>query len=174
LEHVSGKTVALRYGHIEAALAEIMKIEPDAAKAFHARLRHLRNIGVPAGLPTPGKGQAIKYTRQHAFEILIALSLQQAGQGPQNAGRTAKYVNDQYHEKKPLKNEGQDIFCTVYPPVGPKEDDYIHVSIPRTVEQLAESLRLTEKLPHMPLVTVINLTRVDTLLGEALDRQIYI
>jgi hypothetical protein len=46
--------------------------------------------------------------------------------------------------------------------------------MPRTVEQLSESLRLTEKMPTMPLVTVINLTRMDVILGTALEKQIYV
>jgi hypothetical protein len=49
--------------------------------AFRARLRHLRNIGVPR-LPNPGSGQPIDYSRQHALELLVALQLEKIGQTP--------------------------------------------------------------------------------------------
>ena len=71
----------LRYRHVEAALAEVMEIGPKDMPAFRARLRHLRNIGVPR-LPNPGSGQPIDYTRQQALELLLALELEQVGQAP--------------------------------------------------------------------------------------------
>lgn len=175
MEDVTRKTIALRYGHIEAALAEIMNIEPGNAKAFHARLRHLRNIGVPTGLPAPGKGQAIKYTRQHAFELLMAVSLQNAGQGPKLAAKIAKDLNEVYQTGLKSKTvPDQDIYVAIFPPVGRGDDPYVHWTIVNPELPLPESLRLTKLSPVAPVVTLINLTRLDLILDQALHRQIYI
>jgi hypothetical protein len=51
--------------------------------AFRARLRHLRNIGVPH-LPKPGSGVQILYSRRQALEMLIAVELEKLGQAPKN------------------------------------------------------------------------------------------
>ncbi|MGA7326907.1 MAG: hypothetical protein WBX25_21060 [Rhodomicrobium sp.] len=172
MEQPVGKSVVLRYGHIEAALAEIMNIEPENAKAFHARLRHLRNIGVPAGLPTPGKGQAIKYTRKHALELLIAVSLQNAGIGPRAAAKAANNMNEVFQSGSERTEEN--IFGAVYPSIGKQEDAYIHCTVLPGAERLTESLKLMEKLPVAPVVTIINLSRLNALLQNSLNRQIYI
>ena len=76
----------LRYKHVEVALAEVIGIGPNDMPAFRARLRHLRNIGVPR-LPNPGSGQPIAYTRQQALELL-ALELETVGQAPKKVETT--------------------------------------------------------------------------------------
>src|SRR5262245_53269509 len=72
----------LRYGHVELALAGLMNVAGENIGAFRARLRHLRNIGVPQQLPKPGSGQPIAYSRRQALEMLIALELEKLGQAP--------------------------------------------------------------------------------------------
>jgi hypothetical protein len=81
--------VVLRYKHVEAALAEVMKVKPKAMGAFRARLRHLRNIGLPR-LPSPGSGRAIDYSRQQALAMLIAVELETVGQSPKQAARISQ------------------------------------------------------------------------------------
>jgi hypothetical protein len=71
----------LRYGQVEAALADVMDVRRKDMPAFRARLRHLRNIGVPR-LPRPGSGQMVEYSRQQALEMLISLELEKIGQAP--------------------------------------------------------------------------------------------
>ena len=81
----------LRYKHIEAALAEVMNVKPKDMGAFRARLRHLRNIGVPR-LPNPGSGQPIGYSRRQALELLIALELEKVGQAPKKVALLADSI----------------------------------------------------------------------------------
>jgi hypothetical protein len=66
---------------VEAALAQVMNVKPQDLGAFRARLRHLRNIGLPR-LPKIGSGKAIDYSTRHALEMLLALELEDAGQTP--------------------------------------------------------------------------------------------
>jgi hypothetical protein len=74
----------VRYKQVEEVLAEIFEIEPDRHKAFRARLRHLRNIGIPADLPKPGSGAQVDYSRDHVLEMLIALEITSIGIAPRH------------------------------------------------------------------------------------------
>ena len=74
----------LRYKHIEAAVFAVAGVQPEAIRAFRARLRHLRNIGLPE-LPSSGSGKHIVYSRRQALEILIALQMENIGHKPQSA-----------------------------------------------------------------------------------------
>ena len=171
MEKQTGKSIALRYGHIEAALAEIMKVLPADAKAFHAGLRHFRNIGVPAGLPAPGKGQAIKYTRTQAFELLIAVSLQKAGYGPTVAGQIAMGLNDGFQKGQREEVEG-DIFGYVYPAkTGSKQAAFQYYAAYGDVSKNVKSMIADSAVP---MITLFNLTQLDRTLQAALDNQIYI
>ena len=81
----------LRYRHVEAALADLAHVKPSGMGAFRAKLRHLRNIGLPQ-LPNPGSGQPIAYSRHHALEMLLALELEKVGQTPRNAALLAQSI----------------------------------------------------------------------------------
>src|SRR5437660_355977 len=81
----------LRYQHVEAALVEVGKIAPADLGAFRARLRHLRNIGLPR-LPKTGSGQHITYTRRQALEMMIAVELEKVGQTPRRAALLATSI----------------------------------------------------------------------------------
>jgi hypothetical protein len=101
--------VALRYKHVEAALAEVLKVGPKAMGAFRARLRHLRNIGLPR-LPSPGSGRAIDYSRQQALAMLIAVELEKLGQSPKQAAVLAQSMMRQ----SPYgQHEGKDCYVGV-------------------------------------------------------------
>jgi hypothetical protein len=81
----------LQYKHIEAALAEVMQVKPKSLPALRARLRHLRNIGLPI-LPKTGSGRPIQYSRHHALEMLIAIELEKVGQAAKNAAMLAASI----------------------------------------------------------------------------------
>jgi hypothetical protein len=74
----------LRYREVESVLARIMNVKATDLGAFRARLRHLRNIGLPR-LPKIGSGKAIDYSTRHALELLLALELEDAGQNPSDS-----------------------------------------------------------------------------------------
>jgi hypothetical protein len=83
--------LSYRYKHIELALAETFKVTPEDMPAFRARLRHLRNLGVPA-IPPPGSGQKIDYERSHAVQLLIALETELLGLTPLDAASFSRDV----------------------------------------------------------------------------------
>jgi hypothetical protein len=76
---------AYAYGAVESGLAEVLGIEPHALKAFKGRVRHLRNLGYPTGLPRPGSGRKIEYSFDQIMEMLFALFLQHTGYTPRIA-----------------------------------------------------------------------------------------
>jgi len=83
--------VALTYGVVEAVIAEVLGIEPEGIGALRARLRHLRNLGVP-GLPRPGSGKKIRYSRRQAFEMLTTMILEHGGFTPRLAISAAQDI----------------------------------------------------------------------------------
>jgi hypothetical protein len=106
----------LRYGAVERALAGILGVPADQARAFRARLRHLRNIGVPE-LPKPGTGQPIAYTFEHALELLVALRLESIGTAPRVISLLTKSITNEYrfHANSERAREWGDLFIIVYP-----------------------------------------------------------
>ena len=83
--------MSLGYKQVEAVLVEVLKIKPAEMGAFRARLRHLRNLGVPR-LPKPGSGRRIGYSEDHAFVMLIALELEDLGIAPRPAADVAPSI----------------------------------------------------------------------------------
>ncbi len=81
----------LLYGQVENILAKVIGIKSEGRSAMKARLRHLRNIGVPE-LPRPGSGQKVLYSRKQAMEMLFALGLENVGQTPRTAAMLAKDI----------------------------------------------------------------------------------
>jgi len=99
----------IQYGHIEKALADVVGVKPKALGAFRAKLRHLRNIGVPQ-LPNPGSGNAISYSQRQALEMLIALELEKLGFSPRNVALMAPSITRQ----SPYgQHDGQDFYIAL-------------------------------------------------------------
>lgn len=73
--------MALQYKQMEAVLAQLFDIRHADRKAFKARIRHLREIGV-LDVPKCGKGQIIQYAESHVRELFIALLLARFGLSP--------------------------------------------------------------------------------------------
>src|SRR5215831_13325989 len=88
---VTSNEPEIRYKHVEAVLSRIFKVSAEGEGAFRARLRHLRNMGIPK-LPKPGSGAQIGYTRQHLIQMIIALELSALGIAPRHAADLAERV----------------------------------------------------------------------------------
>jgi hypothetical protein len=163
------KAMGLRYGDVEAALAEAMTIPPDGMKAFRARLRHLRNIGIPSELPEPGKGVAIRYTYRHAFEMFIALQMENIGHAPKRAAHIAQEIIKQ---KDLLKNlQSSHLYVVVY--TTKENSETLSLVFCPEIRLIYEELE-NSKL-HMNLAfTLLNLGEAESLIRGALDRAIYI
>ena len=71
----------LQYGDVERILARTHDIKDRHRKAFQARLRHLRNLGVPR-LSKVGSGTRISYTQDDLHELFLALELMRCGVSP--------------------------------------------------------------------------------------------
>jgi hypothetical protein len=148
------ETVELRYKHIEAALAEVLEVRPKGLGAFRARLRHLRNLGLPR-LPKPGSGQHIIYTRRQALEMLVAAELEKVGQTPKSVAILAQSIVGQ----SPYgRYRGKDC--------------YVAISEARPGYTMAYGLRaFTEMMKSAPDVfLVINVSACVRKLDPALDR----
>ena len=90
MEQVNKKRAGLRYGEVEAVLVSIFCISEGDLKAFRAKLRHMRNIGIPCGLGEPGKGAVLRFSKQQVLEMLISLDLQYSGWSPYDTSSYAK------------------------------------------------------------------------------------
>jgi hypothetical protein len=146
--------VELRYKHVEAALAAVCQVPRKGMGAFRARLRHLRNIGLPR-LPTPGSGQRIAYSPRQALEMLLALEIENAGHSPQNA---AWIVPSIVRQSPYGQHEGKDC--------------YIVMTDPNSAYTRAFGLeQLTEALETAPaLVLIINVSKYVRKVETALER----
>jgi hypothetical protein len=83
----------LRYQHIEGAMAAMFRVSPEHIKALRARLRHLRNLGVPE-LPKVGSGVQLSYRLDAAREIYLALEFSRSGISPNVATAIVKGIRD--------------------------------------------------------------------------------
>lgn len=89
-------SVALLYGEVEDILARLHKIQDKDRKAFRARLRHFRNLGIPR-LRKVGSGRKISYSLDDLYELFFALELTQCGLSPS----TIVHLNRHLHQKLP-------------------------------------------------------------------------
>jgi hypothetical protein len=96
------------YRKLERALAAAMTIAPEQMAAFRARLRHLRNLGIP-DTPQPGSGRRVTYSLAHALEMLLALELESLGKAPRVAARVARAI---LRTSGGLVSDDQQLFIT--------------------------------------------------------------
>ena len=81
---------ALQYKLVEVALAATLEVPTNRMGAFRARLRHLKNLGLPAD--KPGSGKQIAYSRRQVLELLIALEIENLGVAPKRAAMLAPSI----------------------------------------------------------------------------------
>jgi hypothetical protein len=85
------KEPTLRYKNVEEMLSRIFNVPEEGRGAFRARLRHLRNLGIPE-VPKTGSGTQVPFTREQLMEMLIALELSRLGIAPRFVGDIAAQV----------------------------------------------------------------------------------
>jgi hypothetical protein len=73
------------YTTVEVALAEVLNIPEEGRKAFRARMRHIRNLGIPRDLDRPGSGKKLYYSLSQVLETALVLVLENAGFTPRVA-----------------------------------------------------------------------------------------
>lgn len=108
----------LRYSDVERSLVDVLHVAPaQQAGAFRAKIRHLRNIGVPS-VPHPGQGRAADYCGLDALEILLGLRLQGLGVSPKLVAAMAHRLTLEYWYGLPGDDAGrvQDLHVFLFPP----------------------------------------------------------
>jgi len=78
----------LSFGQLEKGFIRIFWIDESQKGALRGKLKHLQKLGLPGG--QHGKGRRISYTRELAFQLLIALLLAQLGIDPTLVVRAVK------------------------------------------------------------------------------------
>jgi hypothetical protein len=82
--------------------------------ALRARIRHLRRLGLPLGISPPGTGNSITYGKEHIYEILFCLELEQFGIDPRLAVGLLKayrpYIMRAYREAAAAIQNNEDYF----------------------------------------------------------------
>ena len=134
------------YAEIEKALAVALQIRPEERPAFAARLRHLRNLGIPEA--KPGSGKRIWYAMEDAHQMLVALLLESLACSPRSAVSAAERYKKHYPARTDL--------MVVLPPGD---------VIPATVERLLSLARVK------PVLAVLNLRCAFSGLEAALSNQ---
>jgi hypothetical protein len=149
----------LRYRQVEAALVAVIGVRPKAVGAFRARLRHLRNIGLPQ-LPASGSGKHIVYSRRQALEILIALRLESIGHKPQSAAIISQSIVRQspYGQQR-----GKD--CYVIPSASNTDSSEY-----KMMYGIVDVSRFMKSSPDM--FTVVNVSALIRKLNMMLDRSL--
>jgi hypothetical protein len=104
----------LRYQHVEAALAEIFRVTDAGRMAFRARLRHLRNLGLPE-LPKVGQGTQLTYRTSHLHQLFFALELEEFGVDPIKAVAFVKKYFGILADAAGKQRDGSDRFIAFEP-----------------------------------------------------------
>ena len=103
------------YKHLELALAGVFGVPMKDLPAFRARLRHLRNLGVPA-IGAPGSGQKVRYGRDDAIQVLIALEAELLGLPPKLAAAFSRNaMHDLARKADRAAKVGERLFVSVDP-----------------------------------------------------------
>jgi hypothetical protein len=81
----------MQYSQFEKILADTFSIKEKGLGAFRARLRHLRNLGVP-DIPKRGSGNTVIYKTADLLTALVALELQAIGWAPAVSAELATFA----------------------------------------------------------------------------------
>lgn len=74
--------IGLRFGELEAVLADLNGIPSHQRTAFQARLKNFHRLGFPAGIGQ-GRGKAVIYTARELILMAVAVELTQLGLTPE-------------------------------------------------------------------------------------------
>jgi hypothetical protein len=111
---VSAQIDTVRFGEVEAALVATSGMQPEDIRA---RLRHLRRLGIPTGLPQTGSGTPIAYTAVQALEACFALRLGAIGTTPKVLAPLVRVILGEYrrHESSPTSRAMGDLSVVIFP-----------------------------------------------------------
>jgi hypothetical protein len=151
-----------QYGQVEAALARVFEVKFEDASAFRARLRHLRNLGVPS-VSSPGSGRKAKFERAHAIEMLIALQFEALGLPPRFAVRLTKPAMIEVMRAPKAAEKDSDVMAMILPGQDFASDARAVASVGRWPETYTNNM-----VRQHQRIRITNLSRA----VEALDREL--
>ncbi len=102
----------IEYRELIDFLVKFFEIADEDISALRARLRHLRNNGVP-DKPSVGSGTRLKFDKADVWEITLALSLVSHGLSPFRVLIILNGIRKQNYFKKVMTNEGDDLWLRV-------------------------------------------------------------
>jgi hypothetical protein len=133
--------------------------------AFRARIRHLRNLDVPA-ISRPGRGQQVTYTRVHALQLLLALEAELMGIPPKFAASLSRSrFNELAGKADSALKDGRKFIVSVDPKFSFNSNDAAVF-----VNRSEEGIPLVDEYAHR--VLVINLATSISLLDRALKKAV--
>lgn len=148
-------------------MAHLLHVKDEEIGAFRARLRHLKDSGVP-DVPKVGKGKQIWYTRDDAVRMYVALKMMQYGITPKAAAFLITDLGNSLHHPAvsaigagPVGPSGEDVFYTIGYPAG--VDHYVYSY---TRSQLMETIN---NLPWTALA-IINISQCIRSVDEELAK----
>ena len=134
----------MQYSEFEKQLVDIFKVRKKDLRAFQARLRHLRNLGVP-NVPKRGSGNTAVYKTIDVLTAFTALALQGLGSSPSISADVARSAVGAFSEMQ-RPGHADDVFLIVaYAPDyrGGVLDDKAEAEeeVPATMSGLPDNLR---------------------------------
>jgi hypothetical protein len=106
----SKKSRTFPYSAVETILGEVFNIEPGSMKSFKAKIRHLRNIDVPRGLPRPGSGHSIEYSFDQILQVAFAMALELHGITPRVAASWGPSMLESFKTVSIMERPPGDIY----------------------------------------------------------------
>jgi len=157
----------MRYSELETALVDIHGVPDGGRKGFRARLRVLRDMGVPC-VAKPGKGAGgVEYSFDDLWETAVGLALARGGLPPLriaivvDAFRKLNILDEVRRKQKRLKS---DMWCSALL-LGFETDALTHGIVAPVIaplERIFAELKQTEKNPDTValLYGLINLSQL--------------
>jgi hypothetical protein len=149
-----------KYRQVEAALAALFDVDDKRFGAFKARVRHLRNLGIPT-IPKAGSGTHAQYSRLNAFEMALTLELQHLGKSPRRSAELAGSWSSEILRKS--VDSSVPLYVVLLPGHNSETDE-----ISLIAEGSKELLGVAEEVPSIGIVNASQLVHgLERCLNEA-------
>jgi hypothetical protein len=94
-------------------MVRLFEVEPSNLLALRARIRHIRDCGVPP-IPRGGRGPAAEYSRLHVIQLAVALTLSTVGVSPKSSAAIVRATIFD-GSIQDVKNEQRPSFLLLFP-----------------------------------------------------------
>jgi hypothetical protein len=131
----------MEYQQFEATLAKLHKVAAADMPAFYARLRQLRNAGIPK-VTNPGKGQRRLFTALDLWETHLAIALIEGGLPPHRVTLVFDNWVRPFGGFKQIRDADDELFLVI--------ESYLNIAKGADIEEVKHSvsLRTMEGLIH--------------------------